>query len=111
MKVRTSVNEGKVVTIRVEGDVDAYTARLLDKALNDLLAQGHRRLLLDATQMRYISSLGLRAILAVHRQLVPVGGELRVFGLQAQALKVFEMAGFEMLVQVSASRDSAMEGW
>ena len=39
MKIATSHAENEVVLIEVDGEIDAHTARELDKSLNDLLAQ------------------------------------------------------------------------
>lgn len=111
MKVSTSISEHQVATISVEGEVNAHSARLLQEALRDLVGQGHRRLLIDARQMDYIASAGLRVLLAVHRELVASGGEMRVYGLKSQVREIYEQAGFEKLIRASDSRDAAMEGW
>lgn len=111
MKISTSVTENGVVLLEVEGEVDAHTARKLDKALKDLLAQGHSRLVLDASQMGYISSAGLRVVLFAHREARQLGGEVRLFGLNAQVRRVFEIAGFDKLLRISDTRQESMEGW
>ena len=111
MKISTSVTENGIVLLEVEGEVDAHTAPRLDKALNDLLAQGHSRLVLDASQMEYISSAGLRVLLFAQREARQLGGEVRLFGLNAQVRRVFEIAGFDELLHISDTRQEAMEGW
>jgi len=105
------VTENGVALLEVEGEVDAHTARKLDKALKDLLAQGHSRLVLDASQIKYISSAGLRVLLSAQREARQLGGEVRLFGLSAQVRRTFEMAGFGQLLYVSDTRQEAMEGW
>ena len=111
MKISTTVTENGIVLLEVEGEVDAHTARRLDKALNDLLAQGHSRLVLDASQMEYISSAGLRVLLFAQREARQLGGEVRVFGLNAQVRRVFEIAVFDQLLRISDTRQESMEGW
>jgi stage II sporulation protein AA (anti-sigma F factor antagonist) len=111
MKILTSHAENEVVLIEVEGEIDAHTARTLDKTLNDLLAQGHSRLVLDASQMGFISSAGLRAIMFAEREACQRGGQVRVCGLNAQTRRIFEMAGLDECLQLSATRQEAMEGW
>jgi anti-sigma B factor antagonist len=111
MQISTSVSENGVVQLEIKGEVDAYTARELDKALKDLLALGHSRLVLDASQMGFISSVGLRVILFNHREACRLGGEVRVFGLNAQVRRVFEIAGFDELFQISDTYDEAVAGW
>jgi anti-anti-sigma factor len=111
VKISKSVTKSGIVLLEVEGEVDAHTARKLDQALKDLLAQGHSRLVLDASQMGYISSAGLRVVLFAHREARQLGGEVRLFGLNAQVRRVFEIAGFDKLLCISDTRQESMEGW
>ncbi len=111
MKISTSGAENEVVLIEIQGEIDAHTAGKLDKTLNDVLAQGHSRLVLDASQMGFISSAGLRAIMFAQREVSQRGGEVRVCGLNAQARRIFEMAGLDEVLQLSDTRQEAMEGW
>jgi stage II sporulation protein AA (anti-sigma F factor antagonist) len=83
----------------------------LDKTLNDLLAQGHSRLVLDASQMGFISSAGLRAIVFAQREACQRGGQVRVCGLNAQARRIFEMTGIDQCLYVSDTRQEALAGW
>jgi anti-anti-sigma factor len=111
VKISKSVTKSGIVLLEVEGEVDAHTAHKLDQTLKDLLAQGHSRLALDASQMGYISSAGLRVVLFAHREARQLGGEVRLFGLNAQVRRVFEIAGFDKLLCISDTRQEAMEGW
>jgi anti-anti-sigma factor len=111
MKISTSSIENEVVLVEIEGDVDAHTARALDRTLNNLLAQDHFRLLLDVSHMHYISSAGLRTIMFAHREACQHGGEIRVYGLNAQARRLFEIIGLDECLHLSDSLEEAMAGW
>jgi len=111
VRISTSVAENGVVLLEVQGDVDAHTAPNLDKALKDLLAQNHSRLVLDASQLEYISSAGLRVVLFAQQEARQLGGEVRVFGLNAQVRRTFEIAGIDELLHISDTRQEAMQGW
>lgn len=111
MKVTTSDVGSRAVMLEVEGVVDAYTAPRLDQALKDLLARDIARLLLNAQQLTFISSAGLRVILFAHREAIQHGGEVRVFGLDPQLHRVFEIAGFCRLLRISETLQEALEGW
>ena len=111
MKISTFPAENGVYLLEVTGSVDAYTASSLYEALHDLLSQGHSRLLLDASQIDFISSAGLRALTSAQREARPLGGEVRLFGLSGQVRKVFEMSGLDQLLYVANTREQAMEGW
>jgi anti-anti-sigma factor len=111
MKIVTSSAENEVVLVEIQGEIDAYTALELDRTLDDLLAQGHSRLVLDASQMRFISSAGLRSITFAQQKALQEGGEVRLFGLDAQVRRVFEMAGLDQYLRLSEERQEAVEGW
>ena len=111
MEISTSVTKDGIAQLEVEGEVDAHTSRELDRALKDLLAQGHCRLVFDASRTGYISSAGLRVILFAHREARQLGGEVRVFGPSAQVRRLFEIAGFDELLRISDTREEAVEGW
>ncbi len=76
-----------------------------------MLAQGHSRLVLDASHMEYISSAGLRVLLDAQREARQLGGDVRITGPNAFVWHVIELAGFEKLFYVSDSRQKAMENW
>lgn len=111
MNISTALVENEVVLVEVEGEIDAHTARTLDETLNDLLARGHSRLLLDASQMGFISSAGLRAIMFAQRELDQRGGQVRLCGLNAAVRRVFEMAGLDEVLHLSDTRQEALQGW
>jgi anti-anti-sigma factor len=111
MKISTSVDEQGVTLIEVQGEVDAHTSGDLDKALGDLLAQQHSRLVLDFSQVGYVSSAGLRALLRAQQKARALGGEVRLFGLTPFVRQVFELAGFDRLLRITATRQEAVAGW
>jgi anti-anti-sigma factor len=111
MKISTYPAENEVYLLEVTGSVDANTAPTLDRALQDLVSQGHSRLLLDASQIDFVSSAGLRALTSAQREARRLGGEVRLFGPSAQVRTVFEMSGLDQLFCVAGTREQAMEGW
>ena len=111
MRISTSVAAHEIVLVQVEGEVDAHTSREVDRALNELLDQGRTRLVLDATDMSFISSAGLRAIVYAYREASHRGGGLRVCGLNAQVRRVFEMAALDEFLELDETRQEALEGW
>ena len=111
MRVSTSVADNQVAVIEVEGEVDAHTACKLDRALKGVLERGHVRVLLDASQMTFISSSGLRVIAVAQREASRRGGGVRLFGLKPQVRRAFEIAGFDEFLRLNETREEAMEGW
>ena len=81
------------------------------RALKELLAQGHSRLVLDISQMSFISSAGLRVIVYADREASGRGGQVRICGLNLQVRRVFEMAALDECLQLCDGCQEALEGW
>jgi anti-anti-sigma factor len=111
MKISTFTAENEVVFVAIEGEIDAHTARKLDETLEGLLAQGHKRLMLDVSQMSFISSAGLRAIMFAQREAGERGGEVRVCGPDSQTRRIFEMVGLDECLKLSETCQEAIQGW
>ena len=111
MKITASVTEDGIVLLEVEGEINAHTAPTLKETLDDWLNRGHSRVVLDASHVEHLSSAGLRVFLYAQQEAHQRGGEVRLFGLNAQVRRVIELAGFETLLTIRDTRHEAMEGW
>lgn len=89
-------DEATVVT--VQGSVDAVTAPRLTEALEAEVDAGNVRLVLDLAAVEYVSSAGLRTILATLKRARGGGGDLRLAAVQPDVQKVFELSGFTSIL-------------
>jgi serine/threonine-protein kinase RsbW len=96
-----------VVTMPLAGRVDAVTAPQINKAIHEQIGGGARRLLLDLGEVTFLSSSGLRALLLIRKELMTLGGELRLAALQPQVLEVFTLTGFTQVFAIHPSVDEA----
>ena len=92
-------SEGSVTVVSVAGSVDAVTAPRLADALAAALAAGQVHLVVDLSDVGYASSAALRALLAGVKGARGGGGDLRLAAVGGEVAKVFEMAGFDGIVQ------------
>lgn len=97
--------------VSLRGSLETTTAGEARLYLDDVLAAGARRLLIDLQHLAFMSSAGLRVLLVVAKSLEAQGGELRLCNLDSNVREVFEISGFDTLLNVYGSRASAMEGW
>jgi len=80
----------------------------LQDACEALIAVGEKVLILDFTNLRYISSWGLRCILLVGKKLTASGGRLIPCGLSAMLKEVFQISGFDSLFRTYPTMDAAL---
>jgi anti-sigma B factor antagonist len=82
-----------VSVVTVSGRVDSATAPDLEKALQDLLNSERNQLVLDLHETDYMSSAGLRVLVAMQKAAKKNGGTLRLAQLSVRVKEVFELAG------------------
>ena len=78
--------------IEIVGRLDTITAPALDKTINEDLGDT-ANLVLDVKGMEYISSAGLRVLLSAQKKMQKIGS-MKVTGVRAEVMDVFEMTGF-----------------
>lgn len=78
--------------IEIVGRLDTITAPVLDKALNEDIGETIN-LVLDVKGMEYISSAGLRILLATQKKMQKIGS-MKVINVCEEVMDVFEMTGF-----------------
>jgi len=91
-----------VGVLTVSGQIDAYSAPEIEKALTAII-NDQGRVVVDLAAVDYVSSAGLRVLLAGLKQTrsqVAKAGDLRVVGLQPQVKEVFDIAGFTPLFKI-----------
>jgi anti-anti-sigma factor len=93
--------------VAIVGSLDSTTSPAAQKALHAVLA-GARKVVLDFSELDYISSAGLRVLLGAAKQLRASEGTLRMFGLNQSVREVFEISGFSTILSVYPSEAEAL---
>jgi anti-sigma B factor antagonist len=82
-----------VSVVKVSGRVDSSTAPELDKSLQDLLDAERNHIALDLQETEYMSSAGLRVLVATHKAAKKSGGGLCLAQPSARVREVLDLAG------------------
>jgi len=90
--------DGKNLTIALEGRLDTMTAPELEAELNTSLPEAEA-LTLDFSKLEYISSAGLRVLLSAHKAMSSKGG-LKVTNVNEIVREVFEVTGFADILTI-----------
>ena len=89
---------GSTLTIALEGRLDTTTAPELEKALKDSM-DGATTLVMDFSQLDYISSAGLRVLLSAHKAMARRGG-MKVTHVNEIVSEVFDVTGFADILAI-----------
>lgn len=101
---------GNVDVVSIQGSLDTNTAAQAQGHINPLLEQG-ARIVVDFQGLDYISSAGLRVLLATAKRLKKTGGALRICNPNDMVTEVFEVSGFGSIFDVYADRSKALDGF
>lgn len=89
----------ETVTLKIDGRVDTTTAPALGTAIEEL-DSSVKKLVLDMSGVVYISSAGLRVLLAAQKKMNKAGS-MKLTGVCESVMEVFEMTGFADILTIA----------
>lgn len=101
--------EKDVLVISVSGRIDAVTAPDFEKNLSESIGAGEKTFLIKMNQLEYISSAGLRSILAIAKVLKTREGKMIFSGLQGPVKDVFKISGFGSIFTIYDTEEDALK--
>lgn len=89
----------KRLTVAVEGRLDTLTAPEFEEKLESAL-DSVEKLIFDFSELEYISSAGLRVLLAAVNETSTQGGEMTITNVRPEVMEVFEITGFADILTI-----------
>lgn len=88
------------MTARLVGRLDTPAAAEVTQEIQPLLDHAGATIVLDCSEMSYISSSGLRIFLTIRKAASAAGGHVIIQGLSNEIRQVFMMTGFLQLFEI-----------
>jgi anti-sigma B factor antagonist len=107
MQIRISAVDG-VPVLAIAGRIDSLTAQTLSSTLAAQIGQNQIRLIADLGGVDYMSSAGLRALLAALKETRRLGGDFRIASVQPAVVRVLELSGFTTILNMFPDVDAAV---
>jgi anti-sigma B factor antagonist len=106
------VNEHTPVNVvAITGSLDALTSADFSSFMSGQIERGKSQLIVDLSQVDYMSSSGLRAILAALKEARQLGGDLRLAAAQAGVEKILKLSGFMSILKFYPTVDEALSSF
>ncbi len=106
MEVKLS-NLNDYTVVSIHGRVDTLTASDFESKILEVLEGGAKKLLLDCSDLAYISSSGLRVFLVAQKKMMASGGSLKLCCLQPEIKEIFDISGFSTIFSIFPDAESA----
>jgi anti-sigma B factor antagonist len=98
------------VILALSGKLDATTAKTFEDRILGVINSGTQRLVVDLSQLDYVSSSGLRVFIIAAKRLQTVDGKIVLCSMKDHVRQVFDLAGFSSMLSIYGSRDEAIKG-
>lgn len=108
MKIKQR-KSGSFVILDLSGHFDTTTSPEVEVEINKLLADNANKIIVNLSAVDYISSAGLRVLLATLKQLNKSGGVLRIFGLNETVQEIFDISGFSVIFDLFKDETEALQ--
>lgn len=89
-----------IAILSLVGFLDAHTAPEFESALQHEIDAGNLQIVVDGSQLSYISSAGLGVFMGNIEELRERSGDIKICGLIPKVRQVFEMLGFDRLFDI-----------
>ena len=96
-----------VICLELSGRLDTNTSKDLEKVISELNTDEKNKLLLDFTNIEYISSSGLRVILFTAKKTKSESRNLVLFGMKDKIKEIFDMTGFSPILNIVSTEEEA----
>jgi anti-anti-sigma factor len=104
----TEETQGRVVVVTARGRLDGSTSPAFGAKLQSLAARAEPRLVVDCSGIDFVSSAGLRVVLAVLKRVKAANGMFALCGVQAPVRDVLDITGFTGMLDVHSGRAEAL---
>jgi anti-anti-sigma factor len=101
-------NTEKCMIIGIKGRLDTINYSILEKRLMELLDQNVIKILVNCSQMDYVSSSGLRILLMALKRITMAKGKFVLCSLQENIREIFEISGFTTIFEIYSNEEDAL---
>ncbi len=98
-----------IPVLSISGKIDAVTSKDLESALTEFLDQNKKFLIVNMEKVEFLSSSGLRVLMASLNKLKHKDGDLRLAALQPFVRDVFFMTGANRFFSIYPNQEEAIK--
>lgn len=109
IKYLTTNQADDTAILPLHGRLDASAAPGVNQKAQKLIEQGVRYLIIDLSEVYFLSSSGLRILLIIRKELMTMGGELHLACMQNHVHEVFDLTGFTQVFAIHPTVEQARE--
>lgn len=100
-------SEDNCYIIQANGELDASSSILMDQAIEKAIESGQKRILIDCSQLNYISSAGLGVFMSYLKDFEATNTSLVLYAVNDRVKSVFQILGLDELINIAQTKEEA----
>jgi anti-anti-sigma factor len=109
MDIKERISEN-IYIMSISGRIDTANAKEMEAKLNDVVDNNWPKIIINLTAVDYISSSGLRALLAAFRRQEQKKGTLLIVSNQPFVENIFKITGLDRVFIICITEEGAIRG-
>jgi len=93
-------NSPERIVIVLKGELDTLAAKTFAADLEPVMADAGKQIIMDFTELEFISSAGMRTILLLQKTSEDKGGKVSIKGMSDDIRQIFKMTGFDQFIEI-----------
>ncbi len=102
-------HDGEALVLRLRGSLDIATSPSVRAALSEAADEGKHNIIVDLTELQFIDSTGLGALIGGHRRAMEQGGRVSLVAREGAILRLLNITGLIRVFPVYSNRQAALE--
>ena len=94
----------------LKGEIDLHVSPTVTASLNEMIDKKPKRLVVDLSDVSYIDSAGLAALIEAMQRVEGYGGKFALAGLQETVRSIFEISRLDQVFQIFSDTHAALSG-
>ena len=113
LNIKVSQMEGRipVTVLHADGDIDANTHQALDAKVDEVIGDGAANILLDLSNVSYMSSAGFRSMHRMYTLTGEKGGTLRLLNPSDETKRLMKAMGFDTQLPIHTDLREAVDAF
>lgn len=103
--------ERDVLILAADGGIDAYNTEQFLGDLGKVVEAGVTKLVVDCRQVLSISSMGVAALVLVHKRLAERGGHVKLAAVQTRVFRILQITRLNTVFQIYPTVDEALQAF
>ena len=106
----TTPSQSRTNVLPLKGEIDLHVSPSVTTSLNEMIVKKPERLVVDLSEVSYIDSAGLAALIEAMQKVEDYGGKFALAGLQETVRSIFEISRLDQVFQIFPDANAALAG-